>query len=52
MSVEIIPVSDDGSFRDVEIADNALLIFPGQVVNAGLPVRCEAHAFADRLFAL
>jgi hypothetical protein len=40
------------SFRDVDIADNTLLIFPGQVVNAGLPVRCEAHAFADQLFVV
>jgi hypothetical protein len=41
-----------GSFRDVDIADNALLIFPGQVVNAGLPVRREGLAFADRLFTV
>lgn len=40
------------TFRDVDIADNALLIFPGHVVNAGLPVRCEGLAFADRLFTV
>jgi SM-20-related protein len=40
------------TFRDIEIDDNALLMFPGHVVNAGLPVRCASRAFADGLFAV
>jgi SM-20-related protein len=40
------------SFRDVEIGDNNLLIFPEHVVSAGLPVRCSTRAFADGLFVI
>lgn len=40
------------SFRDVEIGDNNLLIFPEHVVSAGLPVRCPTRAFADGLFVI
>src|SRR5262249_12605138 len=50
--------ADDGigpakaSFRDVEISNNAMLIFPEKVRGAGLPVRCPTHAFADGLFVV
>jgi SM-20-related protein len=40
------------SFRDLEIKDNALLMFPSYVVCAGLPVHCSTQAFADGLFAI
>ena len=40
------------AFRDVEISDNAALIFPGDVVRAGLPVYCASGAFTDSLFVL
>jgi SM-20-related protein len=40
------------SFRDVEIGDNNLLIFPENVVSAGLPVRCPTRSFADGLFGI
>ena len=40
------------AFRDVEIEDNAALIFPGDVVRAGLPVYCTSDAFTDSLFVL
>jgi SM-20-related protein len=40
------------SFRDVEIGDNDVLIFPEKVVGAGLPVRCPTRAFADELFVV
>jgi SM-20-related protein len=40
------------SFRDLEIKDNALLVFPSYVVCAGLPVHCPTKAFADGLFAV
>jgi hypothetical protein len=40
------------SFRDVEISDNNLLIFSGDVVGAGLPVHCPTRAFADGLFVI
>ena len=39
-------------FRDVEIGDNGLLIFPEHVVSTGLPVRCPTRAFADALFVI
>jgi hypothetical protein len=39
-------------FRDIEIDDNSLLIFPNNVVSAGLPVFSEKRSFVDRLFAL
>jgi SM-20-related protein len=40
------------SFRDLEIGDNVLLIFPEHVVSGGLPVRCPTRAFADGLFVI
>ncbi len=40
------------SFRDLEIGDNDLLIFPEDAVSAGLPVRCPTRAFADGLFVI
>jgi len=40
------------SFRDVEIGDNNLLIFPENVISAGLPVRCPTRSFADGLFGI
>jgi SM-20-related protein len=40
------------SFRDVEIGDNTLLIFPEHVVSTGLPVRCPTRAFADGVFVI
>jgi hypothetical protein len=40
------------SFRDLEIGDNDLLIFPEDVVSAGLPVRCPTRAFEDGLFVI
>jgi hypothetical protein len=40
------------AFRDVVIDDNCLLIFPGHVVSAGLPVLCASHAYADGLFVV
>jgi len=40
------------TFRDVEIKDNTALIFPGDVVSAGLPVYCASGAFTDSLFVL
>jgi SM-20-related protein len=40
------------SFRDVEIGNNDMLIFPEKVVGAGLPVRCPTRAFADGLFVV
>jgi hypothetical protein len=40
------------SFRDVEIGDNGLLIFPEHVVSTGLPVRCPTRAFADGVFVI
>ncbi len=40
------------SFRDLEIGDNDLLIFPAHVVNAGLPVRCPTRNFVDELFVI
>jgi Rps23 Pro-64 3,4-dihydroxylase Tpa1-like proline 4-hydroxylase len=40
------------SFRDVETGDNDLLIFPENVLGAGLPVHCPTHAFADGLFVI
>lgn len=40
------------SFRDLEIKDNALLMFPSYVVCAGLPVHCPTKVFADGLFAV
>ena len=39
-------------FRDIEIDDNSALFFPGGVVSAGLPVRCQSNASNDRLFVL
>ena len=39
-------------FRDVEIGDNDLLIFPAHLVSAGLPVRCPEGAFEDSLFVI
>lgn len=39
-------------FRDVQINDNALLIYPGYVVSPGLPVFGSTDSFSDRLFAL
>jgi hypothetical protein len=41
-----------GSFRDLEIGDNVLLIFPENAVSAGLPVRCPTRAFGDGLFVI
>ena len=40
------------SFRDLDIGDNGLLMFPKHVVSAGLPVRCPTRAFADGLFII
>jgi hypothetical protein len=40
------------SFRDFEIEDNGVLIFPRAVISAGLPVYCATRAFADGLFVL
>jgi Rps23 Pro-64 3,4-dihydroxylase Tpa1-like proline 4-hydroxylase len=40
------------SFRDMEIGDNNLLIFPDNVRSAGLPVHCPSRAFADGLFVI
>jgi SM-20-related protein len=40
------------TFRDLEIKENALLMFPSSVICAGLPVHCPAKAFADGLFAI
>jgi hypothetical protein len=40
------------SFRDVEISNNAMLIFPEKIRGAGLPVRCPSRAFADGLFVV
>ena len=40
------------TFRDLEIKDNALVIFPSGIVSAGLPVRCPTLAFADGLFVI
>lgn len=40
------------SFRDMEIGDNNLLIFPENVRSAGLPVHCPTRAFADGLFII
>jgi hypothetical protein len=40
------------TFRDVAIEDNSVLIFPSQVVSAGLPVSCATRAFAEGLFVL
>ena len=40
------------SFRDVEISNNAMLIFPEKVRGAGLAVRCPSRAFADGLFVV
>jgi hypothetical protein len=40
------------SFRDVEIGNNDMLIFPEKVVGAGLPVRCPTRAFAEGLFVV
>jgi SM-20-related protein len=40
------------SFRDVEIGDNNLPIFPENVVSAGLPVRCPTRSFAEGLFGI
>ena len=40
------------SFRDLEIGNNDMLIFPEKVVGAGLPVRCPTRAFADELFVV
>ncbi len=40
------------AFRDLEIDDNCLLMFPGNAVGAGLPVQCSTAAFADSLFAV
>ena len=39
-------------FRDIEIDDNSALMFPGNAVSAGLPVRCETNDFDDDLFVL
>jgi len=39
-------------FRDLEIDDNALLVYPGYVVSPGLPVFCSTDSFSDRLFVL
>jgi hypothetical protein len=40
------------SFRDVEIGNNEMLIFPEKVVGAGLPVRSPTRALADGLFVV
>jgi SM-20-related protein len=40
------------SFRDLEIGNNDMLIFPEKVVGAGLPVRCPTRAFVDGLFVV
>src|SRR5262249_9476453 len=40
------------AFRDLEVEDNSLLIFPADVVSAGLPVHCEKPASADALFVV
>jgi SM-20-related protein len=40
------------SFRDLEIGNNDMLIFPEKVLGAGLPVRCPTRAFADGLFVV
>jgi hypothetical protein len=39
-------------FRDVEVGDNDLLIFPAHLVSAGLPVRCPEGTFEDSLFVI
>ncbi len=39
-------------FRDIEIEDNSALIFPSDVVSAGLPVHRETSASGDGLFVL
>jgi hypothetical protein len=40
------------AFRDLEIEDNSLLIFPSTVVSSSLPVRYNGAVSADRLFAI
>ncbi len=40
------------SFRDMEIGDNNMLLFPENVRSAGLPVLCPTRAFADGLFVI
>ncbi len=40
------------SFRDLEVEDNGLLIFPAEVVSAGLPVHCDKPGTADWLFVI
>jgi hypothetical protein len=45
-------VSGRAAFRDVDISDNAAIIFPGDVVRAGLPVYFSSGAFTDSLFVL
>jgi hypothetical protein len=39
-------------FRDIEIDDNSALMFPGNAVSAGLPIRCETNDSDDNLFVL
>jgi SM-20-related protein len=43
--------NDRATFRDVEISNNAALIFPGDLVRAGLPVYSDGN-FTDSLFVL
>jgi len=40
------------AFRDLEVEDNSLLIFPADVVSAGLPFHCEKPASADGPFVV
>jgi hypothetical protein len=40
------------TFRDLDIKENALVLFSSNAVSAGLPVRCQSQAFSDGLFAI
>jgi hypothetical protein len=40
------------AFRDLEIEDNSLLMFPAGAVSAGLPVHCDEPSSADGLFVV
>ena len=40
------------SFRDLELENNSLLMFPGYVVSAALPVRCTNREMSDALFVV
>jgi SM-20-related protein len=40
------------TFRDLEIKENAVVMFPSNTVSAALPVRCPTLAFSDGLFAI